>query len=411
MAIKAGQILHQAGIGPGYIIDRIQTGGVSNLNIPEEKIYELGNYQTVAVVRDIPDLSFDLESFDVSTEIEAALLGKNPTGVLTGEELDFNKSIPMDVISPFKDAGGSFTTIRGVAVPYLTLETLEYRFGVGQNSSQKATLKGDGVYYVSGTPYTQEFSIITGANQTYTLNNTALQFANAGNTIYILGACAKNTTTGVYKRLFFGTDFTNTSTTLTTLADLGAAGYLKLHVVYGSATTTTYPQSVHETTAVKPAAIRAKDIDVYISDGASTPTLVRWKGVQNFDVSRKVALQVDKEFGNYQVVAQDYDVPDVSGTIAVRPADAQYMFQLIQQVANVSSTQIAGALTSNPLAMELRINNPDTGTRIKTLYVPDARIEIPSYSGKVQTKLDVTFKFQSDGGTLKAYKGIRPGSS
>lgn len=411
MPIKAGQILHVGGIGPGYVIDRIQTGGVNSINIPQEKIYELGNYQTVALVRDIPDLSFDIDSFDVSTEIEALILGKNPGGVLTGEEMDFNKSIPLDVISPFKDAGGSFTTIRGVAIPYLTLENMEYRFGVGQNSSQKATLKGDGLYYIPGTPYTQEFNITGGSNQTYVLNNTALPFVNSGQTIYIVGACAKNTTTGTYKRLFFNTDFTNTTTSITTLSDLSAAGYLKLHVVYGSATTTSYPQSIHEVVAVKPAAIRAKDIDIYISDGNSTPTLVRWKGVQSFDVVRKVALQISKEFGNYQVVSQDYDVPDVSGNIAVRPADAQYMFQLIQQVANVSGTNIAGALTSAPLAMELRINNPDTGSRIKTLYVPDARIEIPPYSGKIQTKLDVTFKFQSDGGTLKAYKGIRPGSS
>jgi hypothetical protein len=69
VAIKAGQIIHDA---QGFVVDRIQTGGVSNLNIPEEKIYELGNFFTVATIRDIPDLSFDLESLDVSTEDRSA---------------------------------------------------------------------------------------------------------------------------------------------------------------------------------------------------------------------------------------------------------------------------------------------------------------------------------------------------
>ena len=67
MAVKGAQILHDA---EGFVIDRLQSAGVGNVNIPEEKIYELGNFKTVATVRDIPDLSFDMESFDVSTEVE-----------------------------------------------------------------------------------------------------------------------------------------------------------------------------------------------------------------------------------------------------------------------------------------------------------------------------------------------------
>jgi hypothetical protein len=46
MAIKGGQIIH-AGNGVA-VIDRIQTAGPGQLNIPTEKIYELGNYKSVA---------------------------------------------------------------------------------------------------------------------------------------------------------------------------------------------------------------------------------------------------------------------------------------------------------------------------------------------------------------------------
>ena len=52
------------------VIDRAQTAGPGQLNIPTQKIYELGNYKSVSTIRDTPDLTFNLESFDVSTEIE-----------------------------------------------------------------------------------------------------------------------------------------------------------------------------------------------------------------------------------------------------------------------------------------------------------------------------------------------------
>ena len=48
MALSGGQIITQAG---KYVLDRIQTGGPGDLNIPEEKIYELGNYESIATIR------------------------------------------------------------------------------------------------------------------------------------------------------------------------------------------------------------------------------------------------------------------------------------------------------------------------------------------------------------------------
>ncbi len=408
MAIKAGQILHVAGLGTGFLIDRIQNGGASNLNIPEEKIYELGNYQTVASVRDTPDLSFDLESFDTSTEWEALLNGIDPTTVVEGQEFDFIDAVPLDIISPFKDKGGAFTIVRGIAIPYLNLESIAYRFGVGQNATQTATLRGDGIYYIPGTPYTQTFNITAGTNQVYNLAHTALPYIESGDTLYAISACAKNPSTGAYTRLDFGDEYTNTSTTITTIDDLSTDGYTKLHVVFGSATTATYDQSVHPTDTVKPAAVRAKDIDILISDGAATPALVRWKGVQSVEVNRRVNIDRDEELGNPRIVAQDYDTADVTGTIEVKPETAEYLFSLIQQVANVPSGEIAGALTSTPLEVEIRISHPQTGDRLKTLYISDARIQVPGVQGRVQQKLTVQFPFTSDGGNLKVYEGERP---
>lgn len=400
MAIKSGQILHDIN---GYVIDRIQTAGVGNVNVPEEKIYELGNFQSVGTVRDIPDLSFDLESFDMSCEFEAILCGEDPEAVSDGDEFDFNNSMPIDVISPFKAATNDYNTVRGIAIPYLTLERVTYRFGLRQNSTQQFTLRGDSVYYIPGTPYYKEYSNV-GAS-TYTFDETAIVFEEAGSNVYALCVTAVNRTTKEYKRLFLGDDYTNTSGGFTTLSANSA--YDTLCVVYGSATPTTYPQEVHEDVSVKPASIRGKDIDVYLGTSGATPVFGRWNSVQSVEVTRSVSLENDEEFGNYHYVSSDYEVPDVTGSIVVKDRDPAGLWAKIAQIANVDSNKIVGAQTSVSLPVEIRISDPDSGDVIKTIYVPDARFQIPGLQGRVQTKQEVTFSFTSDGGQLLVYKGER----
>lgn len=415
MAIKSGQILHQAN---AFVVDRLQSAGPGNLNIPEEKIYELGNYQTVATVRDIPDLSFDMESLDVSVEIEALLTNQLEADIADGEQIDFLNAVPIDVISPFKAAGNGFEIVRGVAIPYLTLESASYRFGVRQNSSQSFTLRGDGIYYVPGAPYYQQENLNSGTNQAYAFDQTAISYTESGDTLYALSVCVKASagpTTGAYKRLFIGTDYTNTSGGITVLADWVSEGYNTIHIVYGTAASLSYLQAgnnptgnvVHEGTSVKPAAVRGKDIDVYISDGAATPTMTRWTGVQSVEVTRSVNLDNDEELGNFHFVGSDYDTAEVTGTIQVKPVDPEDLHTKIAQIANVASNVIAGPHSSQELEVEIRINDPDTGVTLKTLYIEDARFTLPSYSGQVQQKLEVPFAFSSDGGNLKVIKGAR----
>lgn len=405
MAIKAGQIIHDAN---GFVVDRIQTGGVSNLNIPLERIYEVGNYQTVATIRDIPDLSFEVQSLDVSTEIEAITLGLDPTGVADHQALDFNSSCPMDVISPFR-AFGAFNIVKGVVIPYLTLEQVQYRFGVKANAEETFTYRGDSVYYIPGTPKRSRTLLVDNTlTYTYGGGNPALTYTESGDALYVLSACVKNPTTGTYRRLFFGTDYTNTTTTITLLQDWFDSGYTHLDVCWGTSTTANYLQSVSEDSSVKPAAVRGKDIDVYVQTNAATPTMIRWPGVQSVDVQRRVNLEAIEEFGNYHYVSQDYDTADVTGSVTVKPVDDTELFRLLRQISNVSSTtDVIGPFTSTGLDLEIRIYNPDTGVQIKTLFVTDARFTVPNLRGQVQQKLQVQFNFESDGGNLVVYKGSR----
>jgi len=401
MSIKAGQILHDI---HGFVIDRIQTAGVSNVNIPETKIYELGNFKTVATIRDIPDLSFAMDSFDVSCEIEAIMTGVDPTTITNHQQFDFANSIPVDINSPFKAGTNQFNIVKGIALPYLTLEKVQYKFGTKSDATQSYTLRGDSIYYIPGTPYYQEYTNTgTGA---YTFNHTALEYDESGTVNFALCVTLVNTTTHAYKRLFLGTDYTNTSAGFTLLADLSAT-YNKIHVVYGSATAATYPQSVHQGVSVKPASVRGKDIDVYVGTTDATPVFSRWTGVQSVDITRSVTLQNDEEFGNKHYVSSDYDVADVSGTIGFKGQDPADLWNRIATIANVDTSKIVGPYTSVTLPVEVRISNPDTGVVLKTLYVEDARFKIPGVQGRVQQKTEVSLAFASDGGNLIVVNGTR----
>src|SRR4051812_16428794 len=104
MAIKGADLLH---VGNQVLIERAQTAGPGQVNIPTEKIYELGNYYSIAQIRDIPDLSFSLESLDVSTALESLLCGTDFATDADGTLYELAKSRPLDIISEFKSGFAS----------------------------------------------------------------------------------------------------------------------------------------------------------------------------------------------------------------------------------------------------------------------------------------------------------------
>lgn len=433
MPIRGSQILHDVN---GFVVDRIQTGGPGNLNIPQEKIYELGNYNSVATVYDTPDISFDLESYDVSTEFEQLLCGKVPAvtdsagnivspGYSTSIDhngLDFINSMPIDVISPYKSKKGQFDIVKGVAVPYLTLERVLYRFGVKQNSTQQFTLKGDSIFYCPGQPYNEAIAY-TGSTGPYTKALAGNIYASGSNNIYTLALCAFTADTYDYVRLFYGADadYTDGSSTQFTLTAAGKAkvdalsgSNPTLRAIYSSSTTdarydpaTDPSAAVHQGPSVKPAAVRGRDIVIYIGDGAATPVMTRLTGVQTFEATRSVSLQADEELGNHHYVDQSYDVADVTGTIAVRAATAADLFNKLSTITGISTSRVIGPDVTTPIQVEAVILDPVTGSPLKTIYIPDARFTVPGVQGRANQKLDNSFAFTSDGGNMTVFNGAR----
>lgn len=486
MAVKGGQILHLG--NETMLLDRLQTAGPGTVNIRRETIYELGNYLSVGQVADIPDLSFSMESQDVTCSMEALL---QDVDVKDTHEYDPARATTLNVKSMFKpgqSAANAYDAIGSAAVPGLRLESLSYRFGVGnQNARQTASLKGDSLYYNPGSTYIQRVAGSAAAGQTIVLTNPAYGVREGGVLRRTLAITAGD------KRLNFGSDYTETYGTVTA----GAAATTvhltkaipttdKVAVTYASPAVETFPQSVHalvsgvsgtlsanaaigattfsttDTTlsagqavilddtpgnaaaevvviasvagtvytiesptiyahttggplavyapTVKPAALRGKDIDIYIGPAGQQGDLpadtigTRAAGVQSVQVDWKVTLQNDEEMGNYHYVNIDYDVPVVSGQVQFKPADVAALLAVMQELSGVvAPLESAEATTSPLLDVQVVLKNPIDGRVLKRLHVPDARFSLPGYSARVQQKLDFQASFQSDRGELKIY--------
>ena len=180
-----------------------------------------------------------------------------------------------------------------------------------------------------------------------------------------------------------------------------------IKVVYGSATAATYNQGVHDTT--KPTGVRGRDVFIRLSDGVMvTPTFTDWLGVQTANVDWSVSLERDEEFGNPQIVAQDFDTPEVSGSVTMKPVDNDALFEQIQRVSGLSGTDIANA-TQDPPELDVEIKMVDSsGTTTKTLIVPDAKFIMPQIQGQVGSKLEQDFTFTGASGVLEIYKADPP---
>lgn len=408
MTIRAGQVVHVAGnqFVAKSVIDRLQTVG-PGINIPSEKVYETGNFSAVADVRDTPELTFGVESVDVSTEFEALLAGVDPTAVADGTGFVLANSKPLDILSPYKAALNLYNITKSIALPYLTLSSATYRFGVQANATQSFEMAGDSIYYVNGSTYHEVFAE-AGAGPYSFANGPAIVTNESGVALYAY-CVTSHRADGTTQRLFPVQDYTNTTTGFTlTAAGQVAAPDGFLHVVYGSGVADTYPEAVHQGVGVKPAAVRGSHIDVYVSDGAATPTLIKWEGLQSAECTWRLALEAVRELGNTHIVEQSYDVPDLTGTLTMRPKDVNYMFARVSQVTGVPVTETINALSSVALDTHIRIRHPISGVVLKTLVAEKCRYTPPAGQTQANSRVDVPFPFTSDTGKLTVYKGTAP---
>lgn len=536
MAVKFGRVVT---IGNGFLVERAQNVGSPNLQIPIERIQETGNPNAVSVERDIPQLSFDVESLDATIDTEAMIVNVDPSTLSNGDVIRFTNAQPLDIVAPWIKAGNTRFSEAGVIWPHLTLTSATWRFGVGtQGATQTFSFSGDSQYSANLTPYREEFAGARGADDAVTVSgdatvtsataaftaddvggaisgpgipagttidsinsatsiemsaqatasatgvdivitppgvfayaNTAVETTEEGDDIFALGVCVYRAD-GSYERLFSGVDYTSDQDEVTLLdpSILGDVGSV-LAVVYFSAVPFEFGPAIHSTPSVKPGKVKGKNINLYIavgpmrsfnaavSNGDATltaaggaftsadvgaklagtgipdgttilsvtnsttvemsananatstsvkelhPPLVRWDGVQQVEISWRVTLDNDQELGNAHNVASDYDIPEVSGSITLRPGSSQALFNKINQVTGTPAGKVANLLSTTALELQIRIENPRSGQIVKTFRVRDAVILPPGTQTRVGAKAEPQLQWSSDSAVLDIIKG------
>lgn len=420
MAVKAGQILHLA--NDSFVIDRIQSVA-ANVNVPKDRVYELGNYYSLGYVRDIPDLGFTVESYDVTWELPAILngitLGTVPAA--PNNFLDPAAAVPLDITSPFKtkrslDAStGISESVRGVAMPYLFLESIGMRFGVTALSSITYGFRGDSIYYSPGTPLTNTNTgdgIVTLWNfKDGGTNTTALPYNENGVDKYAMSVTLIESD-GSYRRLLLGTDYTETSAGITVSPAIAATQ--KLRVTFaadpgGATGSQSWDEEgagdIHSpVTATTPAALRGRFIELYVNG-------TKFLRVQEASIDWRVNLERDEEFNNPRVVDMTYaDTPEATGSFTVKARNPQELVEAIQDACNVAAGKVVGPIYDSTAAvpMEIRLKDPVNGTTISSVYFDKVTFDIPGYDQRVASNNLFTLNFYSENGKMLLYKGNGP---
>jgi hypothetical protein len=419
MSVHAGNILH---VGGNNVIDRIQSAGLGDVRVPTEVIREVGNTEVVDKVPGDADFTFTLESFDVSTELEAFLNGKiggagsaaapgasDPAGtVYSWANTQF-----LNIPSPWKNpATGSAGTVEaGHLVPGYYPTRMRYRFGVTDNATQEVEMSGGSYYYADGAPV-EQIATGDGATTAFVTDNVAIPHRRGGVDgttfrsvfgVIIDGALAIE-----------GVDYTqspsNTATpgvatvTFTTAphgVDATHATAAQIRFAYFTTAAMSYPQAVHASTLVKPGAVRGRNICVYIN-GAKVG------GVQAFELEASVEGDVVREFCNEEIIGREVNGRDCTGSVTIRAKDKAAFIALLSTITGVAATEVFGYLNQHAVELEVKIQNPKNPAEIlKSLYVDDAIFQVPGTPARVNTPVDFQLRWESRSGTYDAIKGAR----
>ena len=421
MSVNAGSIIHVAG---NSVIDRLQSAGLSNVNVPLTVVQEIGNDSIVDKIPGDPQFTFSMESWDVSTELEALLMGEHATSAtfasgqaldvtdVDGTEYKFSKCQYVTIASPWKDPLSSGGVVNaGHLVPAYWPTRISYSYGVSDQAAETVELSGGAFYYAKGAPVEQ---FAAGGSASYVTSDPAIP--------YRIGGAAGTTFKSVFgvivngAVMIEGVDYTSTPTnspnpavatiTFTTATPATDVNGQPTVVKFSYFTTAakSFPQPVHASVITKPGAVRGRNICVYLTDAK-----LKLASVQQFTLEGTVTGQFDYEFCNMDSIGYTVTQRDVNGTITVRSRDAAAFFSMLSEMTGVAPAEVQGWLNQNAIKLEVQIQNPKNPAAIlKTLYVSDAIFQTPATPARVNTPTDFVINYTSQSGEFSAFKGLRP---
>ena len=434
MTVKAGTIVTVAG---HTVIQRLQSQGLGDVRIPINTIREIGNDSVVDKVPGEPEFTFSMESLAVDNSIEALLHGEIATGTgptngagygdAAGTEYPWTEAQPLTICSPWKDpqSYGSGNVIAGHIIPGYFPSKLDYKFGVTENASITAELRGGTFYYGLGAPTEDTLLASAGNKGPYTTLEPVIRYRVGGvegTTFYgILGLLVN----GV--QMVQGEDYVENETP----GPIGGTAVLgftftsytpkagdTIRVAYFTDNAHAYPTSVQESSLILPGAIRGRNIKLSVSTISIDPdtgveTFGAWQmvyGVQTVTLSASFDITPERELANDKIISYTVNGTDVTGTLTQHAKDASAFFNLIAQSTGLNTQQeLVGWLNINPLRLKIELQNPRNPSEVlKTLYVPDAFITIPGTPAKANAVVDFSMSWESITGVFSAYQGECP---
>jgi hypothetical protein len=340
MSVHAGTILH---VGGSNVIDRIQSAGLGDVNIPIETIREVGNRLVVDKVPGEADFTFSMESLDMGTDLMAFLTGKvgalaaaSPPGAADPAltEYKWEDVGYVNITSPWKDpdTGAAGDIVAGHLVPAYLPTRLTYRFGATDNATASVDLAGGEFYYGRFAPV-EDFAQGDGTETAFVTSDPTIHYRKGGAAgtdfkdvfgVIVGKKCA------VPDVDYVVTGGDGAPATVTFAVPPKATDLVR--IAYFTDAAKSYPQTVHADTLIKPGAVRGRNIKVYLGNGAGR---ARVASIQTVDLEATLETDVERELGSSEIVGRTINGTDCSGTLSVRSKDADALLNLLSKVTKV----------------------------------------------------------------------------
>lgn len=385
-------------VGPRdeYLAARIQRLDMP-ANIPTTDIDELGNPRHAGTVRDIAEVTASIQAYDVSIKLFAALTGTNPNSY-PGGGVDISELGDVDIIGVIRDQSVA-DYAKSVHLRRCRVDSFTFTYSVDGEATEEYTFMGSEKRWFKHDIIVDNY---TSANSSpLSLSATPLQLKNSNFIIsyvqdgnyYTEVTVAPTAGEGEYRRV---------GATIVTPDAIVTYAVAVYHANTGSNLWTDInDQSI-------PAAVRGKDIPVYIDAG-------RIDRVQSVTIRGTFPVERIEEMGNANVAGYITQVPQVTGDLTVLDTD----FELISlfTTGNTSSSDTEFQLceyTAEDISLEIRILDPSdscelpgSGTVLKTIYIPAITITSEGHTTNVGGSAQQTFGWRSTTGECIIYSGAR----
>ena len=378
-----------------YLVARVQRLDMPT-NIPTTDIDELGNPLHAGTTTDIPEVTTTFQLMDVSIKAFAALTGTNPNSY-PAVGVDVSNLAEIDIIGVIKDK--SLTDyIKSVHLRRCQIDGFTFTYSVDGESTEEYTAVGSKKRWFKNDVVVDVFS---GAPVTspQTLTETPIQLKNGDYAI----SCIVD---GVYFDEVDAAPSTEEYRIVgTTLTFDDSDNPTRVIVVYHANPAGSNWSDVSDATI--PAAIRGKDVDIYIG----SEDIPR---VQSVTIRGTFPNEAIKEMGNRSVVGYVTQVPQITGDITVLDTDTELIALLTTGALAPADTEFdVCEFTASGIDLEVKILDPEEGcfdaarTTLKTVYIPEITITSEGHTSNVGGNSTQTFSFRSDTGECIVYSGAK----